>query len=206
MGYLEDLALLEKYGIKTARSLRVKSNKDWDKVIEELGFPFVAKIEAKEPIHKTELGGVRVVENEMDLEDFLRNVEKIKNKVRISGVIVQEMLNGVEVFIGGKRDPQFGPVVLFGLGGIFVEIMEDVSIRLAPLSKKDAEQMIKEIKGYPILAGARGRKPVKMSDLVSALIGVSRLMMEHEEIKEIDINPLFANEKYVKAADVRVIR
>ncbi len=206
MGYLEDLALLEKYGIKTAKSLRVKSTRDWDKVIEELGFPFVAKIEAKEPIHKTEFGGVKVVENEMDLEDFLRNVEKIKNKVRISGVIVQEMLSGVEVFIGGKRDPQFGPVVLFGLGGLFVEIMEDVSIRLAPLSKKDAEQMIKEIKGYTILAGARGRKPVKMGDLVSALIGVSRLMVEHEDIREIDINPLFANEKYVKAADVRVIR
>ena len=205
MGYMDELNLLKSYGIDIARTSFVKMGKGLEKDLVKFDFPFIAKVDTNEPIHKTELKAVKLVENKDDLQEFLKNIRPVEKKYHVNGIVVQEALNGIEVFIGGKRDPQFGQVILFGLGGIFVEIVNDYSIRLCPVSKRDARDMVQEIRGYPLLVGARGMEPVNMKKLVSSIVNASKLMMD-ENIKELDINPLFANSRYVKAADVRVIR
>ncbi len=204
MGYVESLGFLDKNGIKIAetRLIKLKMKRE----LYRIKRPFIAKVDTKEPIHKTEFKAVKFIETEDDVDEFLKTVKDLSKMFHVNGIVIQEPLDGIELFVGGKRDPQFGPVVLFGLGGIFVEILDDVSIRLAPVSKRDAEEMIKEIRGYPALAGARGMKPIKMKDLIKAICGVSKILVENPDIKEIDVNPLFANDKYVKAADVRIIR
>ena len=204
--YIREMKLIERHGIKTARTTPVKTIDQAKRFIEKTGFPIVIKVDTDKPIHKTDIGGVKILENWKDLTQFERNVKKIESSgVNVTGFVMQEVVNGVELFIGGKRDPQFGPVILFGLGGIFVEILDDVSVRLAPISKSDAREMVKEIKGYPALSGARGLKPIKMSELINALVVVSDIITKNKNIKEIDINPLIANEKHVKAVDVRII-
>ncbi len=204
--YIREMKLIEKYGIKTAKTTPVKTIGQAKQFIEKTGFPIVIKVDTDKPIHKTDVGGVKILENWRDLAQFEKNVKKIESSgVNVTGFVMQEVVSGVELFIGGKRDPQFGPVILFGLGGIFVEILDDVSVRLAPITKSDAKEMVKEIKGYPALSGARGLKPIKMTELINALVAVSDIITKNRNIKEIDINPLIANEKHVKAVDVRII-
>ncbi len=204
MGYVEWMKFLKENGIDIAET-SLFSLDEKDKLF-ELETPFIAKIDTTEPIHKTELKAVKYIKSKDDIIEFLSIVDDLSKKFHVNGIVVQEPLEGIEVFIGGKRDPQFGPVILFGLGGIFVEIVKDYSIRLCPVSRRDAEDMIREIKGYSVLAGARGTEPVNMKKLVNALVNASKIMVNYPEINEMDINPLFANSRYVKAADVRVIR
>ena len=136
-------------------------------------------------------------------------VKNISHKVptaKIDGFLLEEMSpRGVEVIIGGLRDPQFGPVVMFGTGGISVELMKDVSYRIAPLDKKEALEMIREVKGYPLLTGFRGSKPADIDSLSETIIKLSEILIEIEDIKEIEINPLIVYEKGVAAVDVKVI-
>ena len=131
-------------------------------------------------------------------------MKKKKPKAVIQGNFVQQFIEGKQIIVGGKIDQQFGPTILFGLGGIFVELMKDVSLRICPINHEEAKEMISEIKGYPILKGIRGEKSINLKELEYVLIKVNNLMMK-EKIKEIDINPLIANEKEVIAVDVRVI-
>jgi len=112
---------------------------------------------------------------------------------------------GVEVILGGKRDPSFGPVVMFGLGGVFVELFDDVSFRVAPLSRADAEEMLEEVRGSRLLAGARGRPPADRQALIQALLSLSRLLVENPQIGELDINPLIVQERGVVAVDARAV-
>ena len=136
-------------------------------------------------------------------------VKNISHKVptaKIDGFLLEEMSpRGVEVIIGGLRDPQFGPVVMFGTGGISVELMKDVSYRIAPLDKKEALEMIREVKGYPLLTGFRGSKPADIDSLSETIVKLSEILIEIEDIKEIEINPLIVYEKGVAAVDVKVI-
>ncbi len=173
--------------------------------------PYVLKVVSQDILHKSEAGGVVTdIKNIKELNNvWTKMVKYISHKMptaRIEGFLLEEMSpRGVEVIIGGLRDPQFGPVVIFGTGGISVELMKDVSYRLAPLNKKEALEMIKEVKGYPLLTGFRGSKPADIDSLSTAIIKLSKILIEIEDIKEIEINPLFVYGKGVIAADVRVV-
>jgi acyl-CoA synthetase (NDP forming) len=163
-------------------------------------------------VHKTEAGGVETnLRDDVDVRrafgDITKSVKKKIPKARIRGILVQKMFEGREVIVGASIDPQFGPVIMFGLGGIFVESLRDVTFRVIPISRNDAKGMIQEIRGYKILQGVRGLKPVNFLALESCLLAVSDMMLgsRNPKIRELDINPLFVNERGVVAVDVRVI-
>ena len=189
----------------------VTTVKDACKIGQELGFPLVLKIISPDIIHKTEAGAVLV--GLQDQEQLKKGFEKILANARahvadaaITGVLVQRMVpKGVEVIVGGFRDPQFGPTVLFGLGGIFVEIFEDTSFRLVPLEESEAYSMIRSIKAYPMLRGYRNMPRADEGALVDILLRTSRLILEHPEIDQIDLNPVMSNEKGATAVDARIL-
>jgi len=199
------------YGIPVAKSKVARSKEEAIKIAKEIGFPIVMKIVSPDVLHKSDVGGVKVnVKNEEELikayDEIVTNVKSKKPDARIVGILIQEMVpQATEVIIGGIRDPQFGPAVMFGLGGIFVEIFRDVSFRIAPVSVEDALEMISEIKGYQILKGYRGATPADLDALADAIVKTSKMLLENEEIDQLDLNPVFVFEKGIKVIDARVI-
>ncbi|MHA1462432.1 MAG: acetate--CoA ligase family protein [Candidatus Heimdallarchaeota archaeon] len=180
------------------------------KFAEEVGYPVVMKIVSEDIIHKSDAGGVVVgpknaQEVEAAFNKILTNAKNYKADANIRGVFISQMVpKATEVIVGVTRDPTFGPVVMFGLGGIFVEIMKDVVFRVAPFPKEDARHMIDEIKSKPMLYGARGTKPADIDALVDTIYIISQLVSQVDDIKELDINPLFALEKGASAVDARI--
>ena len=176
-----------------------------------MGYPVALKVLSADVAHKSDVGGVALdIENRETLRaEFAALLARVEERVpgaRVEGVLVQRMLSGGrEVILGGKRDPSFGPVVMFGLGGVYVEVFEDVTLRLAPLTRQDAEEMIAEARGSRLLRGVRGQTPVDVSAVVEALLGLSRLLVECPEVAEIDVNPLLVFERGVMAVDARVV-
>ena len=181
------------------------------RIAQELGFPVALKISSPDILHKSDAGGVRLNLNsaeavEKAYGELLAAVKKTSPAARVDGVLVSKMaLPGLEVIAGMNRDPQFGPVILFGLGGIMVEIFQDVSLRLLPLARDEALAMIREIKGYGLIAGYRGRPAVDEQSLADCLLAVARIAEEHPEVMEIDLNPVFAYPDGIRVADVRMI-
>jgi acetyltransferase len=205
--------VLAAYGIPTAREGLAASAGEAVDLANRIGFPVVLKIQSPEIIHKTESGGVKTGLRSDDevttaYNEIMENARKHAPQARIDGVLVQEMLKGgIEVIVGSVEDPVFGHAVMFGLGGIFVEALKDVSFRIAPLSRQDAVEMIKEIKGHKVLEGLRGKPPVDLEALAGVILKVSDLVTEYGEyIKELDINPLFAYPDGVIAVDAAVIK
>ncbi|MBU2099993.1 acetate--CoA ligase family protein [Candidatus Micrarchaeota archaeon] len=209
MDFLESKKLIEKYGVKFVKGKLVKNKKELIETTKKLKYPITLKIVSKDISHKSDVGGVALeIQNEKQAlqkyNEILKRVKKKAPKAKIQGIFVQEFIQGKQVIVGGKMDQQFGPTILFGLGGIFVELMKDVSLRICPITREDAKEMISEIKGYAILKGIRGEKGINMKEMESVLMKVNSLMMK-EKIKELDINPLIANEKEIIAVDARVI-
>lgn len=188
-----------------------KSEEGAVEAAKEIGFPVVLKIVSPDVLHKSDVGGVKVnLKNEEEVRAAYRSIiENVKQRApnaRIMGILVQEFAPpGLELIIGLIRDPQFGPTVMFGLGGIFVEVYKDVAFRVAPLSEEDADSMIREIKAYRLLTGFRGMEPVDVGALKDALIKAGQVGLEHEEIAEMDLNPVIAYPKGLKVVDARVI-
>lgn len=183
-------------------------------IAEEIGYPVVMKIESNQILHKTEAGGVRLDlsgprEVRAAFETIMANAVAYDRHAEIRGVLVQEMVgSGIEAIVGVNNDPQFGPVVMFGLGGIYVEVLKDVAFRLAPLSRQDAEEMVREIKGFPLLRGVRGRGPADIQAVVDVLIKVSLLAIDlKDDLAELDINPLIVlpEGKGAKVADALIL-
>lgn len=201
------MRLLEKYGLRFAPARLASSREEAVAAAEEIGFPVVLKVVSPEIIHKTERGCVLV--NLQDVGHVASGYDIVvrnAGNARMEGVLVQKMVaEGVELIVGGKADPQFGPLILFGIGGIFVEILRDVSVRVCPITPEDAEEMIREIKGFPILSGARGRKPVDLRALADLLVRTSRLLYENQNIKELDFNPVIAHPEGYEIVDVRMV-
>jgi acyl-CoA synthetase (NDP forming) len=193
-------------GFKVAKTLEEAVN-----LADEIGYPIVLKIVSPDIIHKFDVGGVVLnLENRREIGDayekILKNVKKHKPNAKITGVLVQEMApSSTEVIVGAIKDPQFGPALMFGLGGVFVEILKDVTFRIAPLSEQDAREMITEIKAYPVLKSYRGQPPADIEAIVRILLSTSRLVMDHLEIKELDLNPIMVYEKGAKTVDARII-
>ncbi len=161
-------------------------------------FPVVLKLISSKIIHKTDVGGVKIVK---DKKEFINTAKKFLKKGRL---LVQKQVDGVEFFLGIKKDASFGHVLLAGLGGIFVEVYKDISFRVCPITKKDAREMLDELKGRALLEGIRGRKPVNKNKLIDVMVKLSHLPEKLPGIQELDINPLFVNDKDVKAVDARL--
>lgn len=177
----------------------------------ELGYPVALKIVSPQITHKSDAGGVRL--NVPDARGAVQAFEEIVNNARravpdavIEGVSVQRMARpGVEVIIGMTKDPQFGPVLMFGLGGVLVEVLKDVAFRIVPLAPRDARQMVREIKGYPLLEGYRGQPPSDVAALEAMLLKLSGFVEAHSEIAELDLNPVFAYPDGAVAVDARIV-
>ncbi|MFH0711486.1 MAG: acetate--CoA ligase family protein [Candidatus Aenigmatarchaeota archaeon] len=202
--------VLSEYGIPVVKSKVVKNLDEAVLAAKELGFPLALKVISPDIIHKTDVGGVILnISDKENLEKsffkMLSNLKKKTPKARIKGFLVQEMVeSGQEVIIGGKKDKQFDQVVMFGLGGIFVEVFDDVSFRVVPIEKKDAEEMIEDIKGYKILKGFRGRE-YSIDSIVDILLQTSKLLEENSEIVGLDLNPVLVWEDGAVAVDARII-
>ncbi len=199
------------YGIPVTRFKVALTLDEASRFADQIGYPVVLKIVSPDVLHKSDVGGVmldlkKTAEVKDAYEKILANVKKHKPDAKIVGVLVQEMApSSTEVIVGSTKDPQFGPAIMFGLGGIFVEILKDVTFRIAPLSETDAKEMITEVKGYPILKGYRGQPPADTDAIVKILMNASRLVMDHMEIKELDLNPIIVYQKGAKTVDARII-
>ncbi|UCC33961.1 MAG: acetate--CoA ligase family protein, partial [Candidatus Bathyarchaeota archaeon] len=162
-------------------------------------------------IHKSDVGGVTInLKTPREVRSaygrILANVRKHAADAEIIGILIQEMApESIEVIVGATKDSQFGPALMFGLGGVFVELLEDVTFRIAPITKRDALEMITEVKAYPLLRGYRGQLPADIGSIVSILINTSKLVMDYPEIKELDLNPIMVYEKGARTVDARII-
>jgi acetyltransferase len=205
--------ILAEYGIPVTREELAASKGQAGKIAKSIGYPVALKVQSPDISHKTEARAVRLdVMSDQELatayDEVLANARAYKGDARIEGMLVQEMVkDGVEAILGVTNDPLFGPAVMFGLGGIFAEVLKDVSFRLAPVTASVAREMVEEIAGYPVLAGARGRPRADMDALVDAIVRLSALAVDlKDHVGELDINPLFvfAEGRGVKAADAMI--
>jgi acetyl-CoA synthetase (ADP-forming) len=199
------------YDIPVTKFELAKNETDAVKYAETIGFPIVLKIVSPDIVHKSDVGGVIVgVKSATEVRDAYRkimeSVKKYDPKARIEGMLIQEMApSGTEVIVGSIKDPQFGPALMFGLGGIFVEVLKDVTFRIAPITEDEAEEMISEVKAYPLLKGYRNTPPADLKAIIKILMSTSRLIMDHLDIKELDLNPIMVYEKGAKTVDARII-
>lgn len=200
--FLAALKIVQKTGVPFAPSVGVKNTTQLRSTQKKIPFPWAMKAVGKKLIHKTDVGGVKLnVQNDAEAYAAFMHMKKIPN---CEYVVIQPMQKGIEIIVGGKMDPQFGPTVLVGMGGVYTEVFKDSSVRVAPLSNADMDEMIHELKIYPILAGTRGQKSINMNDLKKILVGVSKLMSTRK-IRELDLNPVIATQTNVQAVDVRII-
>jgi acyl-CoA synthetase (NDP forming) len=208
---IESKQLIKETGIPVVEAKLAQTKTEAISLSKKMGFPVVLKIVSPDVIHKSDSGGVElglasVAQVGKAYSKILSAIKKHYPKAKIQGVSVQKMARpGVEVIIGMTKDAQFGPVLMFGLGGILVEVLKDVAFRIVPLTKRDAHEMIKEIKGYPVLEGYRGQEPADVAFLEDLILKVSDFVDKNPEIKELDLNPVFAYKNRAVAVDARVI-
>jgi len=199
------------YGIPTPEFALAVNVHEAVEYAEKFGYPIVLKIVSPDILHKTEAGGVLVeLKNSVEVEDgyakILESARSYKPSAKLVGVLVQKMAPpSTEVIVGGLKDPQFGQTLMFGLGGIFVEVLKDVTFRIAPIEEEEAREMIKEIKAYPILKGYRNQPPVDEEAIIKILLRASDVMMENPEINQMDLNPIMVYEKGASVVDARII-
>jgi acetyl-CoA synthetase (ADP-forming) len=207
----ESKKIIQNYQVPVTRENIAHTLDDAVRISERIGFPIVLKISSPEILHKSDVGGIITgLRNASEVKEaynrIIRNVSEKGKRKSIQGILIQEMiLGGNEVIIGATRDPHFGPVVMFGLGGVFVELLDDVSFRLAPFSKDEAMEMIRETRAFKVLGGFRNQKSVDFEHLANILTFIGKIVVDFPEIAEVDVNPLIANENGVTAVDARII-
>jgi acetyltransferase len=196
MAELEANDILQCYGFPILRNRLIEDPSQVDEILAQIGLPVAMKIYSPEIVHKLDAGGVRlriksVEDARRAFQEIINNVKKFDPSAHIKGVVVQKMARrGVEVILGAIRDPKFGPVCMFGLGGTFVEALQDVAFRLAPMWEISAEIMIHSIKAYGVLKGIRGNPPSDIDAIKDCILRLSQMVADHPEIAELDINPL----------------
>jgi len=202
----EAMEMLQSYGIPVADYQVVYRKEDLQQAIEKTGFPAAMKVISPEISHKSDVGGVILhIDSLKKAEEAYDRVMRLNQENR-TGVLLQEMISsGKEIILGAKRDPSFGPVVLFGLGGIYVEVLKEISLRVAPINRSEAAEMISELKGASILKGVRGERPSDIEAIVEMLLKLSQLMVDYPEIEGIDINPVMVLENGTVAVDARIL-
>lgn len=203
--------VLAEWGIPVVETRLARSRDEARAVAEQLGYPVVLKVVSPDIAHKSDVGGVRLQLGDAESvgrawDEIMASVRGAEPTARIEGVSVQRMAKpGIEVIVGMTTDPQFGPVMMFGLGGIMVEVLKDVAFRLVPLEEKDAAEMIDEIRARPILDGVRGQPGGDIAALRKLLLDVSRFVEAHPEVRELDLNPVFVYPDGVVAVDARIV-
>ncbi|MGC8816410.1 MAG: acetate--CoA ligase family protein [Candidatus Hadarchaeum sp.] len=210
---IESKRVLEAWGIPVSRTALARNVDEAIRIGREIHYPLVIKIASPDIIHKSDAKGVMVgISSELELKqafnEIMKNAREYNPDARILGVTIQEYLPPArEVIVGAIQDPSFGATVMFGLGGIWVEVLKDISFRLAPLTIEEAKEMIKEIKGYPVLAGIRGTPPADIDAMAGLIQKVGQLAYEFPEIAEMDLNPVFVFDKGkgAVAVDARIV-
>ena len=208
---VESKQLLEEAGIPTTLARLAASREGAVSAASEIGYPVVLKIVSPDIAHKSDVGGVALNLGDAEAvgtayDGIIAAVRAAQPTARIDGVAVQTMARpGTEVIVGMTKDPQFGPVLMFGLGGIMVEVLKDVSFRIVPLTDRDADQMIGDIRGFPVLQGVRGQPAADLPALKRLIKQVSGFVEAHPEIEELDLNPVFAYPKGALAVDARIV-
>jgi len=201
--------VLKAYGLPVPKTILARTSDEAVQAAKNIGFPVVLKIASPQISHKSDVGGVVVgIEDEEELRQAFLTVTNRAKRVKeayVMGCVVQEMApkGSREVFAGFKRDPQFGPLILFGLGGVYVEVLRDISFRLAPLSLLDVGEMVREIRSYPVLRGVRGEAPVDFRAIEDILLTLSQIAVDFPEIEECDFNPIMANPGGALVVDAR---
>lgn len=199
------------YRIRVPESGLAQSEKQALEFAKKIGYPLVMKIVSEDILHKSDVGGVRTdINSQKDVsssyKEILRNAKKSNRKARIEGVLIQKSApKNYEFVVGATRDPQFGPTVMFGLGGIYVELFKDVAFRLAPISEQESLEMMKDTKAYKLLTGFRGSKPLDTQAVAGTIRAVGELMIHEPQVESVDINPLFVYPKGALAVDVRIM-
>jgi len=208
---LESKQVLHDLGIPTTLGQLATSEEDAVRAANTIGYPVVLKVASPDIVHKSDVGGVHLhLQNQEEVRQAFRamrqSVAAHAPGARIDGIIVQSMAApGVEVIVGMSKDATFGPVLMFGLGGVLVEVLQDVTFRIVPLNRRDASEMIHDIKGFPVLAGYRGAAPADLEALQNILLTLSAFVESTPEIKEIDLNPIYAYAQGALAVDARVV-
>ena len=208
---VESKQIIGEVGIEVVETKLARTKEEAISIAKQMGFPVALKIVSPDIIHKSDSGGVKLgLKNAADVgraySEIRATIKQKEPKAKIHGVSIQKMSRpGVEVIMGMTKDAQFGPVLMFGLGGVFVEVLKDVSFRIVPIVKRDANQMIEEIKGYPVLQGYRGQEPANIPALEDMLLRLSDFIEQTPEIKELDLNPILAYADGAVAVDARVI-
>lgn len=206
----ESYSLLSEYGIPVPTYSVVSSEEEAVKIAKRIGFPLVMKIVSPDIMHKTDIGGIKmnIINSPQVRESYkniICNVRKNKPEARINGMLLYKQApKGVEVIVGMIRDPQFGPTVMFGLGGIFIEILKDVAFRVCPVERTDIEEMLTEIEGIKMLQGYRGQPRRDVNAIIDIIIEISRLALDYPVVKGIDLNPILVYEKGALAVDAKV--
>lgn len=208
---IEAKQLLHDAGIPVVRTVLATTEAEARTQAESVGYPVVLKIVSPDIVHKSDVGGVKVDLTDAAgvtaaFEEIMANALKAVPDAKITGVAVQNMApEGIEVIVGMTTDPQFGPVMMFGLGGIMVEVLKDVSFRLVPLTERDATQMIDEINGRVLLEGIRGKPAIDKAALREAILKVAEFVAQHPEVQELDLNPMIAYPDGAIAVDARIV-
>lgn len=206
----EAYRLLEGYELPVPRHRFARDAAEAAAAAQAIGFPVALKVVSPDILHKSDAGGVRLDLRDVGavraaFEEVRAAARAVQPSARLTGALVAQMARpGTEVIVGMTRDPQFGPSVMFGLGGIFVEVYRDVAFRIVPLEERDAREMIREVKGLPLLTGFRGRPPGDLDAIVRILLRVSRLAEEHPEVAEVDLNPIVVYEREAVILDARI--
>ncbi len=207
---IESKEVLKDAGIAVTETILAKTKDEAKSISTQQGFPVALKIVSNDITHKTDAGGVELnIANEDQVDEaYEKMIAAAKAKFPdavIDGISVQKMADpGVEIIIGMSKDPQFGPMLMFGIGGVFVELLKDVAFKIVPLRNNDAEDMLSEIKARPMLQGFRGSKPVNEQAIIDALMKLSDFVESNPDIEELDMNPLFATKDGVVAVDARI--
>jgi acetate---CoA ligase (ADP-forming) subunit beta len=208
---VESKQVLHEAGIPVALSVFAPDAKTAVQAAEKMGFPVVMKVVSPDVAHKSDVGGVRLgLESKEDVEQafdqIMAAVKAAQPDASIEGVAVQKMAPaGTEVIVGMSKDPQFGPVMMFGLGGVFVEVLKDVAFRIVPLEPKDARELVREIKGFAVLEGVRGQPAADLGALENLILRVSEFAEAHPEVEELDLNPVLAYPDGALAVDARIV-
>ncbi|MGK2966266.1 MAG: acetate--CoA ligase family protein [Tepidiformaceae bacterium] len=208
---VEAKQVLREAGVPATETVLATSRDQAATEAERIGYPVVLKVVSPDIAHKSDVGGVKLNLASKEAvgaayDEIMASSRAAEPNAKIIGVAVQQMAKqGTEVIIGMTTDPQFGPVLMFGLGGIMVEVLKDVSFRLVPLEDRDAAQMISEIKGAPVLAGVRGQPPADIDALKATIRKVSDFVQAHPEVRELDLNPVFAYPDGALAVDARIV-
>ena len=204
---IAEFRMLEKYGIHPLPHGLAKTPKEAVAIAEKIGYPVALKLISPEVTHKTDVGGVKIgIKDKKRLLHAHEDILEGAHKYEVEGILVQKMARkGIELIIGGKKDPQFGHMIVLGIGGVYVEVFKDVTARICPITRTDVREMVGELRSHPLITGIRGMQPINLNALYSLMVKTSKMLVE-EDMEELDLNPVIFDSKGYDIVDVRFVK